>query len=140
MSIVKIKYDTSLVKLFPYFESVTRVQVRDCVDQGERLIFFVDAHELGKAVGKHAVNVKHLEFKLKKKIKVIGYSEDKITLLKNIVFPLTIADVQEDGDTLILTSPDHQTRGMLIGRGGQNLRSLEQLMQRFFPVKEIKVL
>jgi len=34
---------------------------------------------------------------------------------------------------------DLKTRGLLIGRNAAHLRSYEEIMKRYFPVKELKV-
>jgi len=39
----------------------------------------------------------------------------------------------------VITPPDTQTRGYLIGREAVNLRGFEEIVKRYFEIKEIKV-
>jgi hypothetical protein len=49
-------------------------------------------------------------------------------------------EIAEEDGVFILTPVDLKTRGMLIGRNATNLRAFESIVQRYFPVKEIKVI
>ena len=57
----KIKFDIQSMKLMTLFESITRSHVKDMIIKEESLIFFVMPGEIGKAIGKKAVNIKTLE-------------------------------------------------------------------------------
>ena len=66
----KIVYDSDLLKLMNLFEQITKANLKDCfVDDNGLLTFIVQEGEIGKAIGKKAVNVKNLEKMLNRKIK-----------------------------------------------------------------------
>jgi transcription termination/antitermination protein NusA len=138
---IKIKYDISLMKYMSLFEQITHAQVKDCfVDAHLNLLtFVVQPGQIGKAVGKKGSNVRLIENKLKRKIRVIEFHPEKINFIKNMIMPLRVDDAREEDGVVLLESKDVKTKSLLIGRSAQNLRNLEANVRRFFEVDEIKV-
>ena len=139
---MKIKYDISLINIMSLFEQVTHAKLKDCFmdEKLNSLTFVVLPGEMGKALGKKASNVRLLESKLQKKIRVVEFNSDKLQLIQNMVMPLRVEDISEDDNGIItIRGPDTKTKGLLIGRNAQNLRNLEENVRRYFEVKEIKV-
>ncbi len=55
----KITYNADLLKIMSLFEKITRTRIKDCfIDNNSLLTFVVPDFQIGKAVGKNAVNVK----------------------------------------------------------------------------------
>ncbi|MBW2963881.1 NusA-like transcription termination signal-binding factor [Candidatus Woesearchaeota archaeon] len=139
----KIIIDEETMKKMALFEAVTKAKVKDFFDDPvqERLVFIVLPGELWKALGKKGANVKRLEEKFKRKIKIVEYSEDLLTFIKNMAMPLRISDVTEDEGIVTIRHEDMQTKGLLIGKNARNLRNMEKNIQRYFSdLKEIKVM
>ncbi len=134
----KVVFDMETMKIISLFQAVTRASVKDCINDSE-LLFVVGPGELGKAVGKGGENVKRLAAALKRKIKIVEFSDQLFTFIKNLVQPLRVEKIEEQDGVVTLTPPDSSTRGYLIGRGGSSLRILEERVKRHFPIKEIKV-
>ena len=71
----KITYNAELLKIMMLFERITRAKLKDAFyDNNSLLTFIVAENEIGKAIGKKAVNVKKLERLLKRKIKIVERS------------------------------------------------------------------
>lgn len=123
------------------FESITKSNLKDFFDDPiqERLVFIVQPGQLWRALGKGSTNVKRLENTFKRKIKIVEYSDDLITFIKNLAHPLKIHEVTEDDGIVIIKHNDMQTKGLLIGKNARNLRNMEINVRRYFDVKEIKV-
>lgn len=136
---IRIKFDADLIKFMSLFESVTRSKLKDLVPQENLLIFIVEPNEIGRAVGKGGSNVRRLEQYLKKRVKIVEFSPDKLQFIKNMIFPLVAYDIREEDGIVTITGPDMKTKGLLIGRNAHNLRQLENVIRRYFEVKEIKV-
>ena len=128
------------MKVISLFESMTHASVKDCIEEDGRLIVVVHTGEIAKAIGKGGSNIKKLEGMLKKKIKIIEFNSDVLEFVRNVVAPLKTADVSEEEGMVVITPPDTQTRGLLIGRGAVHLRSFEDIVKRYFQIKEIKVI
>lgn len=137
----KIVYDQDTMQKMALFEQLTHAKLKDFFDDPvqERLVFIVEKGELWKALGKKSVNVKNLMDKYKRKIKIVEFSDDLCQFIINMVHPLKIGDVSEEGGIVTIKHEDAQTKGLLIGRNAKNLRNLEENVRRFFKVEEIKV-
>ena len=103
---MKIKYDLSLITLIALFEKTTHAQVKDCFQDNvlSRLTFVVQLGELSKAVGKFGANVKHLEAKLKKKIRIVEFDPDKLVFIRHMVLPLQIQGIEEIEEGRVFSS------------------------------------
>ena len=124
------------------FESVARVAPQDCFQDESTgvLVFIVPNGKIRKALGPKASNVKKLEAKLNKKIKVAEHSDDVKSFIKSLLLPIQVDTVTEiDSGVYQIEPPDRKTRGMIIGRSASNLRNLEKIARRFYDIKEIKV-
>ncbi len=137
------KYDNALMGYMRIFENITHTSLIDCYeDQKGVLNFFVDQNNIGKAIGKKAVNIRLLENKFNKKIKVSAYNSDLKSFLNNLLFPIVVESIDYDPKTNIIQiqDPDFSKKSMIIGRNASNLRNYEYIVRRFFPdLKEIKV-
>ena len=136
---IKIKFDVELMQFISLFEKITRTNAKDCFKQDSKIIFIVNESMAGKAVGKKGANIRKLESLLKKKVKIVEYNDDLVEFVKNIIHPLQAADIKEEDDVVTITPPDSKTRGYLIGREAVNLRGFEEIVKRYFNIKEIKV-
>ncbi len=139
---MKIKYDSSAMKSMSLFENVTHAKLKDCFtdEKLNTLTFVVQPGQLGRALGKKASNVRSLEKKFQKRIRIIEFHPDKIEFIRNMILPLKAESLEEDEEGVVtLKGADTKTKGLLIGRNAQNLRNLESNVRRYFDVKEIRV-
>ena len=135
----KIKYDSEMIKLMAFFESMTGAKVKDCISDG-KLIFIVEENSMGKAIGKNGANIKRLENALKRKIKLAEFSDDVLQFVRNLVYPADVAEIKNDNGLLTIKGRDTNTKAMLIGRDRQNINSISGIVKRFFDIREIKVI
>ena len=77
---------------------------------------------------------------LKKKVKIVEYSDDLIQFVANVVAPIKVKEIVEEDGIVTITPMDSMSRGLLIGRSAVNLRGFENIVKRFYPIKEIKVI
>lgn len=135
----RIKYDSKLMKLMSFFEAATKARLKDCfVDQNGLLVFVVEPAQYGMAVGKAGSNVKRIEDALKRKVKIAEYSDDLVQFVRSLIQPSKAKDISVTDGVVTVTS-ELASRGYLIGRAGKNLRNMEAVIQRYFPIKEVKV-
>ena len=137
----RIKYSLQNVQTIAFFESLTKARLKDCIEEDTTgiLYFIVEPFELGKALGKGAANVKRLEEKLNRKIKIVEFDSNVLNFVAKLSYPVKPKNVEEKDGIVTITSPDLTGRGFLIGRGAVNLRAMEKIVQRYFQIKEIKV-
>lgn len=129
------------MKIMALFSNVTQTQPKDTFeDLQQTLTFVVEDGDLGRAIGRGGSNVRLLSQKLNRKIKIVAFNSDPLSFIKNFVFPLEVKAMRLEGDIVRIEPQDGQARGLLIGRGGQNLRNLENVLRRYFDsIKEVKV-
>jgi N utilization substance protein A len=135
----RIVFDALLLKTMALFESVTGAKLRDCIASGELLTFVVEPQELGRAVGSKGKNVRHVERLVRKKVRVVEFSEDCASFIKNLVYPVVVSDLVIEGDIVTIMAPDQQARSWLIGRNASRLRAHEAMVKRYFPIRELRV-
>ncbi len=137
----KIIFDANLIKTISYFEKATGAKVRDCiVGDNDNMLFVVEEGNLMRALGKNASNIKRLGEALKKKVRVVEYSTDVMKFITNLIYPLRAMNITEADGIITIEGPDTNTKGLIIGRNAGNLRRTEKIVQRYFPIKEIKVI
>ena len=120
------------------FEKVTRTPLKDCIIDENQITFIIN-NNIAKTVGKNGSNVKLLENKLGKKIKIVKFDDNCIQFTQNILYHLKNIKIEKEENNIIITGPDTKTKALLIGRNSQNLRKLESIIKRFFDIKEIKI-
>jgi N utilization substance protein A len=135
------KLSSDTIKLISLFSKVTGVFPKDCfVDDLDNLVFVIPPRTVKKAFGPNAKNLKRLTDLLKRKFKIIEYSDDLTRFVRNVILPLKVDTIERTGDIVYIRSNDVKTKGLLIGRNAKNLRALERVVQKYFPdIKEIKV-
>jgi len=135
----KISFDTDMLKYMSLFENITRAKIKDCFFDRDKLVFLVQPGEMGKALGKNKTNIEKLKKLLKRKIKIVEHSPERLQFITNYLAPLRVKDIKEEGDIITITGPDTKTKGLLIGVKAQNLRNLEKIVSKYFDIDEIKV-
>ena len=121
------------------FESLTGAKVKDCI-LGDVVLFVVHENEMGKAIGKHASNIKRVENTLKKKIKLVEFNNDVSQFVQNLIYPLKAKEIKEEGMIVTIYGEDTRTKGLLIGRDRRNINSTNDIVKRYFKVEEVKVI
>lgn len=135
----KISFDIDAMKFLSLFESLTHSGVKDCIKKEDRIIFIVNSGEIGKAVGKKGINIKKLEAKFRKKVRIIEYDADMLIFIQNVFYPNKVKEITEEDGIVKIVPPDSKTRGYFIGRNASTLRNAEEIVKRYFDLKEIKI-
>lgn len=121
------------------FNSLVNVEVRDCILNG-RVLFIVEQGKLGKAVGKKGVNVKNLEKLINKKVKVVEFSDDVCKFIKNLIYPVKVADVFLEGNVVNIKVDGVKEKAILIGRNRKNLKEFVSIVRRYFNIDGVRVI
>lgn len=135
-----MKYDVELLQIMSLFEKITKTKLKDAVYFKEKLIFIINEGDLKKALGKDKTNVEKIEKSINRKIKIVEFSSDKLRFIKNVMSPLKILEISEDGDVVTIKGPDQKTKGLMIGSKAQNLRLYEDIVKKYHNLNEIKVI
>jgi transcription termination/antitermination protein NusA len=132
-------YDLALIQHMNLFEKLSGAKLKDCIVSEGEILFIVEPNEMAKAIGKHGFTVKKLENAFKKKVKIVEFSPEVKSFIKNLVTPLKIKDVLEEEKVFTMIPQDVRTRGLLIGRNASILRANEAVIKRHFEINELRV-
>ncbi|MGB9748878.1 MAG: NusA-like transcription termination signal-binding factor [Candidatus Woesearchaeota archaeon] len=133
------KYNIKLMSHMILFEKLTGVKLKDCIESEDKIIFVVELNQLTKAIGPRGSKVKELAKKLNKKIKIVEYNPVLVVFIRNLIAPLKVSSVEEKEGIVLISDSDRKVKGLIIGKNAKNLREYEDIVKRFFDIKEIKV-
>src|SRR3989344_3685478 len=91
-----MKFTQDSINLINLFEKITRARVKDCIIEDKKLIFIVNDQDLSKAIGKDGLNVKKIKNLTKKDIQIIGFSEDIVKFVSNLIYPNKADEIKFD--------------------------------------------
>ncbi len=135
----KIIFDQDVMHMMALFDQVTRASLKDCIKGEELIIFIVEPGEIAKSIGKGGSNIKLLERKLNKRIKVVEFAEDACKFAANLMYPAQVAGCQYEEKRILMEPADMNSRGIMIGRNASSLRRTEEIVKRYFDIEQIKV-
>ena len=89
----RVKIDQEILGLSSLMQKITRAKVVDCFHDPELIYFVVAQGEMGKALGKGAVNVKRLSQEIGKKVRIVEFSSQAEKFVKNLIYPLQVEKI-----------------------------------------------
>ena len=125
--------DMQNMRYLNLFEKITGIRTRFCFDYNNYLMFCVPRPIIPRAVGRGGENIKRLQEILRKRIKIVPAprdSGDAELLIKSIVNPVTIGDVEVTENEIIVSGG--RSKAALIGRNKRRLIEMEKVTQGFF--------
>ena len=137
---MKIIYDEKLMKYIPLFESITKVNVKDMFLKNEILYCVIDKTDLKKAIGPNGAKIKKMENMFNKKIKILPYSDNIEEFVKSLLYGFEIDKIEKMDNIVNISCKNVKTKGLLIGRERRNLLNFKEIVKRYFPIEDLKVI
>ena len=131
------EFDIETIGVIVTFENTTGTDVRDCLIGEDAIYFLVNEGKVGMAIGKGGQVIKNAERMFRKSIKVLEWNPDINIFVKNLVPQAQKITIKGDQATVSIVAKD---RGAVIGKGGQNIKTLRELLERNSSLKDIKLL
>jgi N utilization substance protein A len=134
-------YDTQMIRTLNMFESITDVEARDCIINDDEAYFIVPEGKAGMAIGKGGKIVQKVQNQLGKTVKIYEYSDNIGAFINNIV-PGDIrgVDIEESGDKKkVSISVPNSNKGKVLGKEGERIESIREILKRTHNVDEVKV-
>ena len=134
-----MKLNNETIKLINLFEMLTGARVKDCFVNSEKILFIVEHGDIGKVVTNKGSKIKKLESMIKKKVKIVEYSDDVIEFLRSYVSPIKVVSIERKEDVVEIKADDTRDRGILIGRDRRNLDNLKEIVKKYFDGVDVKI-
>ncbi|WP_414837463.1 NusA-like transcription termination signal-binding factor [Candidatus Nanosalina sp. VS9-1] len=130
-------YDTEMIRNINLFESITDVEVRDAIIKEDEAYFVVPEGKAGMAIGKGGKVVQKVQEKLGRDIKIYEYNDNLGAFINNLV-PADIRGVDIEDDKVTIDVP-RDNKGRVVGKNGQKIESIREILQRTHGVEEVTV-
>lgn len=132
-----MKLNLDAINFINVFEKLARVRVKDCV-LDDKLIFIINEEDMSKAIGKNGLNVKRAKNLFNKDIQIIGFNEDLVKFIINLMKPYEV-QVLVDDKIVNVSVKDYTLKGKILGRDRSNLNRITAIVKRYFDINEIKI-
>ena len=139
---VEIKLDANTLRTFAMFESMTGAELKDVIDEEDRIVFVVVEGQVGRALGKGAVNLRRLRDAMQKEVVLLGYAADREQFLKNVFHRHQVEKVEwedRNGDIIAHLKIPQEEKGKAIGKGGRNIQLARMLMKRHHQIADVSL-
>lgn len=139
----KIKLTANEMRYMALFESISGAMAKDCIidDEQNKLVFITKEKEAGFAVGKNGVKIKMLRKATGRNIEIIEYAESVQDFIKNAFIPAIIKEVRIierlNKAKVAVVKVDERDKGLAIGKGGERVERIRQLLRRYFNIDNL---
>ncbi len=138
-----LKIDNETFRYLSAFSTLTGVSALDCFKFNGEVIYVVEPGKISVAVGKGGSNIKKVENLLNRRVRLIEYSNDAITFVRNVMFPANPRNIlmvtKSDGSKVIKVVADNQLKRRLFKDGKKLFNLINALLERHFPAYTIEV-
>ena len=131
-----VKLETQSIRTIATFEKLTKVHARDCLITDECIYFLVDPERIGMAVGRNGSIIKEVRRVFGKSVKIFGYYPDPESFLRGAVPNVKFLGTNDGSITISI--PNDQ-RMSVIGRNGDNIKAIREILSRHYKVKKLRL-
>lgn len=126
------------------FEAATGANVIDCVESEGIIVFVVSPGDLPKALARRGAKIQQFARMIKKRVKVVEYSEDPAKFLQNALMPAKLIEPvriseRTDGRKVAVVTVDPKYKGMAIGKEGRTIELVRYLLRRHHKIDHVIV-
>ncbi len=127
--------DMQTIRYINLLDRVSKVRTSKCFVYNNAIIFAVPKSLISMAIGPNAVNIRALQEKLGKRIRIIGEAEgpeDMIRFVDDVVSPIRFKSLELTPEGVVITSGNTQVKASLLGRNKRRLEELSQIVKDTF--------
>ncbi|AZQ13421.1 MULTISPECIES: NusA-like transcription termination signal-binding factor [Halorubrum] len=123
------------------FDELTGVAPKDCLVEGDRLVFLVPAGEMAAAIGQAGETVKEAERRLDKSVELVEDADTPEAFVASALSPAAVnaVTVSEQNDRVAYVEVSEPDRGVAIGADGTNIETARTLARRHHDIDDIQL-
>jgi len=126
--------DLQTIRYINLLDSTSKVKTRKCFNYNNTIFFAVPRQFVSRAIGPDAINIKNIQEKIGKRIKIIAEAEgtsDAQRFLREIIYPVRFRGFEIKDNTIIINA-GNQNKAALIGRNRRREAELQQIIKDTF--------
>ena len=140
---MKLRIDNETFRYLNAFSTLTGVSAIDCFQFNGEVVYVVEPGKISIAVGKGGSNIKKVENLLKKRVRLVEYSSDPISFVRNIMFPSSPRNIyivtKSDGSKVINIVADRELKRRIFRDNKKLFNLMNALISRHFPSYRVEV-
>ncbi|MEK6850804.1 MAG: hypothetical protein AABX85_04470 [Nanoarchaeota archaeon] len=133
--------DLQTIRYINLLDNASNVKTRKCFIYNNIIFFAVPRHLISQAIGPNAINIKRIQEKLGKKIKIISEASgitDAQKFIESIIAPVQFKSL-EISNGVITINAGSQSKAALIGRNRRREAEMQQIIKDTFGL-ELKII
>ncbi|MCX6804160.1 MAG: NusA-like transcription termination signal-binding factor [Candidatus Diapherotrites archaeon] len=124
-----MKLSMDEILLMNALQQVTGVMPKDCLIEGQMVVYLVAEKEMGRAIGKAAINVKTLQEKLKKRVELVPYYEKPEDVFAKALEVDYATARQTNGKIIVLLDGTNKAKAY---KNNSRIKRVKELIKRNF--------
>ncbi len=128
--------DLQTIRYINLLDEASRVKTRKCFNYNNVIIFAVPGFLVSRAIGPEAINVRRMQEKLGKRIRIIKEAEssqDAEGFIKSVISPVSFKSLEIKDGVMILNAGT-RNKASLIGRNRRREIELKQIVKDTFGI------
>lgn len=139
--VLQVKLTNEEIQFINAFESLSGVAPRDCIVDGESIIYLVKKEAMGKAIGRHGSTIKKIKQRLGKSVEVMEFCNDAKTFLEKALREVKFKEISlEDdinGKKCLSVALDSENKRKLLSSIGR-LKKAKKVLSRNYGIAGVK--
>lgn len=124
--------DMTAMRYINLLDKIARVKTRKCFVHNNIIFFAVNRDAVSRAIGPAAVNIRRIQEKIGKKVKIIKEDEgveDLRRFVDDVVSPVRPKSVEVKEGFVMIAAGNNQNKASLIGRNKRRFLELKKIIQ-----------
>ena len=123
------------------FDELTGVAPKDCLVEGDRLVFLVPAGEMAAAIGQAGETVEEAERRLNKSVELVEDADTPEAFVASALAPAAVnaVTISEQNDRVAYVEVAEPDRGVAIGADGVNIETARTLAKRHHDIDDVQL-
>ena len=134
---MKVTLDERSIQSISLFQRITGAHIVDSILEDDTIYFVVKKGQYGMSVGKNGERIKKAEGLFNKKIRIFEHADTLEEFLKNAIPEAKKIDIKSE---TVEISVSNKERSKVLGKNGERVKILNQLIERLYGKKPLKIL